>query len=123
RMTSMMAPAVVLFEDGPRIAIGTGGSNRIRSAILQVLVNLIDYNMSVEQAVNAPRIHLEGDLLSIEDGFKPDVLKDIKAVYPKHTVWPNLNLFFGGAHTVMSDTGDFSASGDPRRGGVAVIAN
>ncbi len=123
RMTSMMAPALVLFEDGRRIAIGSGGSNRIRSAILQVLINLIDYSMSAEQAVNAPRIHLEGDLLSIEDGFKPEALEDITAVYPHHTVWPNLNLFFGGAHTVMSDAGTFSASGDPRRGGVAIVAN
>jgi len=122
RMTSMMAPAIVLFKDGRRIAIGSGGSNRIRSAILQVLLNLIDYNMSVEKAVNAPRIHLESDLLSIEDGFKPDELQKIKAIYPKHTVWPNLNLFFGGAHTVMSNVDSFSACGDPRRGGVAVIA-
>lgn len=123
RMTSMMAPALVLFKDGRRVAIGSGGSNRIRSAILQVLLNLIDYNMPVEQAVNAPRIHLEGDLLSIEDGFTPAALEDIKATYPLHTVWPNLNLFFGGAHTVMSDAGIFSAGGDPRRGGVAIIAN
>jgi len=118
-----MAPALVLFKDGRRVAIGSGGSNRIRSAILQVLLNLIDYNMPVEQAVNAPRIHLEGDLLSIEDGFTPAALEDIKATYPRHTVWPNLNLFFGGAHTVMSDAGTFSAGGDPRRGGVAIIAN
>ena len=123
RMTSMMAPAMVLFKDGRRIAIGSGGSNRIRSAILQVLLNLIDYRMSVEQAVNAPRIHLEGDLLSIENGFKPDELMEIITQYPRHTVWPNLNQFFGGAHTVMSDATTFSASGDPRRGGVAVVAN
>jgi gamma-glutamyltranspeptidase/glutathione hydrolase len=123
RMTSMMAPAVVLFKDGRRCAIGSGGSNRIRSAILQVLVNLIDYHMSVEQAVNAPRIHLEGDLLSIEGGFKPDQLVNVKAAYPKHTVWPDLNLFFGGAHTVMSDSNTYSATGDPRRGGVAIVAN
>jgi gamma-glutamyltranspeptidase/glutathione hydrolase len=123
RMTSMMAPAVVLFKDGRRCAIGSGGSNRIRSAILQVLVNLIDYHMSVEQAVIAPRIHLEGDLLSIEGGFKPDELVNVKAAYPKHTVWPDLNLFFGGAHTVMSDSNTYSATGDPRRGGVAIVAN
>ena len=123
RMTSMMAPAIVLFKDGRRIAIGSGGSNRIRSAILQVLLNLIDYHMPVEQAVHAPRIHLEGDLLSIEDGFKPEHLAAVTAAYPNHTVWPNLNLFFGGAHTVMSDTNGFSASGDPRRGGVAAFAS
>jgi gamma-glutamyltranspeptidase/glutathione hydrolase len=123
RMTSMMAPAVILFKDGRRVAIGSGGSNRIRSAILQVLLNLIDYNMPVDEAVNAPRIHLEGELLSIENGFRPDELTDVILEYPKHTVWPTQNLFFGGAHTVMSDAGNFYATGDPRRGGAATIAD
>ncbi|MGW8228187.1 MAG: gamma-glutamyltransferase [Gammaproteobacteria bacterium] len=121
RMTSMMAPAIVLFKNGRQVAIGSGGSNRIRSAILQVLLNLIDYRMPVEAAVNAPRIHLEGELLSIENGFKPSELIDIMLEYPQHTVWPTQNLFFGGAHTVMSDTGNFYATGDPRRGGAAAI--
>jgi len=119
RMTSMMAPAIVLFKDGRQAAIGSGGSNRIRSAILQVLLNLIDYHMPVEEAVNAPRLHLEGDLLSIENGFKPDELIDIMLEYPQHTVWPTQNLFFGGAHTVMSDANNFYAIGDSRRGGAA----
>ena len=121
RMTSMMAPAIVLFKNGRQVAIGSGGSNRIRSAILQVLLNLIDYRMPVEAAVNAPRIHLEGELLSIENGFKPNELIDIMLEYPQHTVWPAQNLFFGGAHTVMSDAGNFYATGDLRRGGAAAI--
>lgn len=119
RMTSMMAPGVILFEDGRRIAIGSGGSNRIRSAILQVLTNLIDYGMSVEQAVNAPRIHLEGEHLSIENGFNPAELGAVQSDYPDHTVWPTQNLFFGGTHTVMSDGDVFQGCGDPRRGGAA----
>ena len=123
RMTSMMAPAVILFKDGRRAAIGSGGSNRIRSAILQVLVNLIDYKMPVEEAVNAPRIHLEAELLSIENGFNPEALTDIMLEYPKHTLWPTQNLFFGGAHTVMSKGANFYATGDPRRGGAAAIVS
>ena len=123
RMTSMMAPAVILFKDGRSVAIGSGGSNRIRSAILQVLLNLIDYNMPVEQAVNAPRIHLEGQLLSLEKGFNPEALDDILKEYPQHTLWPSQNLFFGGAHTVMRDGDHFYAAGDPRRGGMAAIAH
>ena len=123
RMTSMMAPAVILFKDGRRVAIGSGGSNRIRSAILQVLLNLIDHNMSVEQAVNAPRIHLEGKLLSVEKGFNSDALNTMLLEYPHHTLWPSQNLFFGGAHTVMRDAGQFYAAGDPRRGGATAIAS
>ena len=57
------------MADGTRFALGSGGSNRIRSAITQVLVNLLDFGMTPEQAVAAPRIHLEGDMLSLEPGF------------------------------------------------------
>ena len=123
RMTSMMAPAVILFKDGRRVAIGSGGSNRIRSAILQVLLNLIDYHMPVDIAVNAPRIHLEQELLSIESGFDSQELTSLLLAYPKHMLWPSQNLFFGGAHTVMSDAGHFYAVGDPRRGGAAASAD
>ncbi|MEZ5478018.1 MAG: gamma-glutamyltransferase [Thiolinea sp.] len=120
RMTSMMAPAIVLCADGREIAIGSGGSNRIRSAILQVLSQLIDHQLPVEQAVAAPRIHLERDLLNIEGGFAPEQLTQLVQAYPRHCVWEDLNLFFGGAHTVVRDRQGFSGSGDPRRGGVCV---
>ena len=59
RLSSMMAPTIVLQPDGTVIALGTGGSNRIRTAILQVAVNLLDHGMSLEDAVTAPRLHLE----------------------------------------------------------------
>ena len=121
RMTSMMAPCLVLFDDGREIALGSGGSNRIRSAILQVLSNLIDHGLTVKQAVEAPRIHLENDHLSIEGGFDQHNLNELQKTFPQHTLWPTRNLFFGGAHTVMRDGDNFSGAGDPRRGGVAKL--
>jgi gamma-glutamyltranspeptidase / glutathione hydrolase len=117
RMTSMMAPSVVLRPDSV-IAIGSGGSNRIRSAILQVLVNVIDLRMALEPAVYSPRVHLEGELLSLEGGFDLEALTPLLAAFPDHTAWPALNLFSGGTHTVMSAGRDFHCAGDPRRGGV-----
>lgn len=121
RMTSMMAPAVIHFDDGRRIATGSGGSNRIRSALLQVLVNLIDHGMSVEDAVTAPRIHLEGEHLSLEAGFEAAALATSLAAWPDHTLWPSSHLFFGGAHTVLGEGKTLHGAGDPRRGGVAVV--
>ena len=59
RLSSMMAPTIILEPDGAVTALGTGGSNRIRSAILQVAVNLLDHGMSLEDAVEAPRLHVE----------------------------------------------------------------
>ncbi len=60
RLTSMMAPTLVRSPDGHRWALGSGGSNRIRSAILQVLVGLLDHGLPVEEAVARPRLHAEG---------------------------------------------------------------
>ena len=121
RMSSMMAPSALELEDGTRIATGSGGSNRIRSAILQVLVNLLDYNMDVKQAVEAARIHLEGTQLHLEPPSRSSALRNLREDYPNQCAWTGNNLFFGGAHTVMrSANGDISGAGDPRRGGVFV---
>jgi gamma-glutamyltranspeptidase/glutathione hydrolase len=117
-MTSMMAPSLIQKSDGTLVALGSGGSNRIRTALVQVIVNLIDFGMDVESAVVGPRIHLEGERLSAEDGFADEDLQRLLAEYPDHESWPGRNLFFGGAHTVTVKNGVFVGSGDPRRGGV-----
>ncbi|MGH8501614.1 MAG: gamma-glutamyltransferase family protein [Gammaproteobacteria bacterium] len=121
RMSSMMAPSLVLRPNGDLIATGSGGSNRIRTAILQVLSNLIDFDMDVEPAVCSPRIHLEGSRLSLEGGLDVEKLDPLLAAFPEHETWPELNLFFGGAHTVMRSGREFRGAGDPRRGGVVRI--
>jgi gamma-glutamyltranspeptidase/glutathione hydrolase len=121
RMTSMMAPTAVLWRDGRVAVTGTGGSNRIRSVILQMLTNLVDYEMHVEDAVNAPRMHWDEGLLSIEGGFDRDRVERLIRGFPEHHVWEDRNLFFGGAHTVATDGRQFSGAGDPRRGGESRI--
>ena len=123
RLASMMSPAVVELPDGTRFALGSGGSNRIRSAVTQVLVNLLDFGMTLEEAVSAPRMHLEGQMLSIEPGFNPDALFALESAAPVSHLWPEKNLFFGGVHTVsVKPGGIFDGAGDPRRGGVVAFA-
>ena len=121
RMTSMMAPSLIQRGDGAVMATGSGGSNRIRTALLQVMMNLIHFKMDVTEAVLSPRIHLEGDKLSVEGGFALDEVERLVADYPDHEVWSERNLFFGGAHTVTVREGEFSGVGDPRRGGVCQV--
>ena len=123
RLASMMTPAIVSLPDGRQIALGSGGSNRIRSAILQVLVNILDFNMELEAAVIAPRLHLEGNQLSLEAGFSDAALQSLQASWPDVEHWPELNLYFGGVHAVERRAdGGFHAAGDPRRGGAVAIA-
>ncbi len=122
RMSSMMAPTVALFADGRTIAAGSGGSNRIRTALLQLLVNLIDLDMDLEQAVRAPRIHIEDEVLNVEGGVEAEIVEKLIAEFPQHRVFDELNLFFGGTHTVeRKANGGLGGEGDPRRGGVCTF--
>lgn len=117
RVSSMMAPT--LAEDRRHlIAIGSGGSNRLRTAILQTLSNMIDFGMPPTAAVNAPRIHFERDGLDVEPGLPAAAIDALRAQYPKLRTWESQNLFFGGTHTVCWDGRTFTGAGDPRRGGV-----
>jgi gamma-glutamyltranspeptidase/glutathione hydrolase len=119
RIASMMAPTLVVTSDGQVIATGSGGSNRIRSAIMQVLVNLIDFKMPIEQAVEQSRMHYENDLLNIEPGPAEDVVAALRTQFPQVNLWSHKSLFYGGAHSVMRNkNGALSGSGDSRRGGV-----
>jgi gamma-glutamyltranspeptidase/glutathione hydrolase len=122
RLPSMMAPTVVLDEHGaPELALGSAGSNRIRSTLLQVIVNVIDRGMTAAQAVDAPRLHYEGGLVYAEPGIDGALLED--AGYTM-SWFRDRNLFFGGCQAVERDsrTGAPAGAGDPRRGGAVVVA-
>ena len=127
RLASMMSPSIALLEDGSVVALGSGGSNRIRTAILQVLSNLIDFRMPVDAAVHAPRLHFEAGVLNIEADFDAAVYERLPAglgdLVRKTINWPRHNLFFGGVHAVCRrHGGSWETTGDPRRGGAALIA-
>lgn len=121
RVASMMAPTIA-SDRNHLIVTGSGGSNRLRTAILQTLIHLIDFSMTAADAVTAPRIHYERDELHIEPGLPDDVLTALRSDYPQLVVWQARNLYFGGAHSVVWDGHRFDGAGDPRRGGVFRIA-
>ena len=123
RMSSMMAPSLIIDPTGRVTALGSGGSNRIRTAILQVLINLLNFDMPVEDAVSCPRIHYERGLLNVEPGFPDSAFVDLSQDHDDIKRWDELNLFFGGVHAVRSDVrrGVFDGAGDPRRGGVSIV--
>lgn len=123
RIASMMAPTLIFTDDGRSIATGSGGSNRIRSAIMQVLINLLDFGFSLDEAVEQARIHYEAGHLNLESGPSQNTLNVLREEFPQQRIWPEKNLFFGGAHTVLSDAaGQLSGRGDSRRGGVCLTA-
>jgi gamma-glutamyltranspeptidase/glutathione hydrolase len=119
RMPSMMAPSVVTRGDEVELVLGSAGSNRIRSAILQTIVGVVDHGLSVHDAVCAPRVHFESGVLYAEPGID---LARLASPDRQVVGFRSLNLFFGGVQAVHSRRGHLTGAGDPRRGGVAVTA-
>ena len=125
RVPSMMAPTVVLHDDVPEIALGSAGSNRIRSAILQTILNIVDFNLEAASAVELPRLHLERGIVEAEPGVDPRALDSLERSGWTVQRWQERNLYFGGVQAVARDpdTGELSGGGDPRRGGAAVVVD
>jgi gamma-glutamyltranspeptidase/glutathione hydrolase len=122
RIPSMMAPTVVLRDGVPEVALGSAGSNRIRSAILQTILAVVDDGMGAQDAVDTPRVHYEGGVVEAEPGIDEEGLRALERDGWKVQRWRERNLYFGGAQAVARDagTGVLSGGGDPRRGGVAI---
>ncbi|HET8820119.1 MAG TPA: gamma-glutamyltransferase [Thermoleophilaceae bacterium] len=125
RVPSMMAPTVVLSGGRPEIAIGSAGSNRIRSAILQTVLGVVDHGMPAQEAVSAPRLHVEERQVDAEPGVEEDALERLEESGWTVRKWSELNLFFGGVQAVARDAGTdrLTGGGDPRRGGVAIVVD
>ena len=101
--------------------LGSAGSNRIRSAILQTIVGVVDHGLGAREAVDAPRMHFEDGIVYHEPGLE---LPAAPASGPVREVvrFHAPNLFFGGVQAVHSSGAGLTGAGDPRRGGVAVSA-
>src|SRR4051794_17144349 len=118
RLTSMMAPSIVLRDGAPRLVVGSAGSARLRGAILQVVANVMGRGMDVAAAVEAPRVHAEAGVVHCED---PAVADALEAEGRAVVRWRDRNLFFGGVSAVEIRDGEAAAAGDPRRGGASVV--
>ena len=117
RVASMMAPSVVVGPDGDvRLVLGSGGSKRIRTALLQVLAAVVDQGRTLADAVESPRLHWDGTVMHVEPGWADDAIAALEARWPVAR-WTVRDLYFGGVHAVAPGT----AAGDPRRGGTASV--
>jgi gamma-glutamyltranspeptidase/glutathione hydrolase len=125
RLPTMMTPVIVLKNGMTRLVVGSGGSIRIRSAVLQTLSNLLDYDMTLEDAVNRARVHVESGALQCEAGCDGTAVDQLEAMGYSVNRWQTRGIYFGGAHAVARrEDGRLEAAGDNRRGGaVAEMRN
>jgi gamma-glutamyltranspeptidase/glutathione hydrolase len=122
RMTSMMAPSIVVHDGEPRLVVGSAGSVRLRGAIMQVVANVIGHGLGVGEAIDRPRVHVDEPHVHCEGGLDPAAMDALEAAGYDVVRWRRRNLFFGGAAAVeRRDDGSLAAAGDPRRGGHGVV--
>lgn len=119
RVGSMMAPSLLLRDGAVEIVAGSGGSKRIRTALFQVIGHVADFGVGVGEAIEAPRVHWDGEIVQLEPGFSADVVEALRRIWPVN-VWAESNLYFGGVNAVAPRGG---AAADPRRGGCARIVS
>jgi gamma-glutamyltranspeptidase/glutathione hydrolase len=119
RLPSMMAPTIVSRRGRPELVLGSAGSNRIRSAILQTIVRVLDEGITAPEAVCAPRLHYEDGVVFLEPGIDERELAGLGLQLARFAA---PNLFFGGVQAAQRDAdGRLWGGGDPRRGGDAVV--
>ena len=127
RMRTTISPTIVLKDGKPLLTIGTPGAGRIISTMTTLLVNIIDHNMSLQEAIEAPRFYVRdgSDSFECESRVPAEVLEGLKSLgYPidDSSIKADYDLYFGGAQGVMIDytTGEFVGAADPRRDGAAI---
>jgi gamma-glutamyltranspeptidase/glutathione hydrolase len=123
RMATMMSPTIFVRDGHPVLALGSGGSNRLRTAILQVAMNVLDQDMALGEAVDASRIHAEPDRFFaevVESEALADAFRVISEPFEERELFPGRSLYFGGVHAVgWRADGRLVGYGDPRRGGAS----
>ena len=125
RMRTTIAPTIVLDRGQVVLALGTPGAARIVSATTLLVSNVIDYRMSIQAAIDAPRFHARDTEagLSIEARVPAATQAALEAMGYTLERYGDFDLFFGGAQGIQRDprTGRLTGGADPRRDG-AVIA-
>lgn len=119
RVASMMAPSLVVGPSGDvELVVGSGGSKRIRTALLQVIAGRVDQQRSLVDAVEGPRVHWDGTQLHVEPGWPEAAVLALEARWPVRR-WTQRELYFGGVHAVAPGR----AAADPRRGGAVYVGH
>jgi gamma-glutamyltranspeptidase/glutathione hydrolase len=117
RVGSMMSPSLLTRGNEVELVIGSGGSKRIRTAVSQVLSQIVDFKRDLKEAVDAPRLYWDGEVVQVEPGFSEESLAELGS-FLELNVWNRKDVYFGGVHAVVPGV---SGAGDPRRGGCVEV--
>jgi gamma-glutamyltranspeptidase/glutathione hydrolase len=121
RMRTTIAPTIIAKDGNPFVTMGTPGAGRIISTMVILTVNLIDFDMGVQEAIESPRFYARDTekLLSLESRIPKETQEWLKSIGYSIKEYPPFDLFFGGAQAILVDpkTGIMHGGADPRRDG------
>lgn len=122
RPSSSIAPTLVLKDGKPFMTLGTPGGPRIISALAQIIMNVIDFGMGMDEAIEAPRVHCITKTLYVEGRIDKSVVEKLEALGHKVSVRAEYDNYFGGAQGILIDSKlkKLFGGADSRRDGVAV---
>jgi gamma-glutamyltranspeptidase/glutathione hydrolase len=114
---SSMTPTIVLKDGKPFLALGSPGSQTIINTVLETIINVIDWKMNVQDAVNWPRFHHAWmpDTLAMEPGYSPDTI----ALLEKWGYTVRVGQRQGDCDAILFSEGWLEGAADPRTGGLA----
>lgn len=113
----MLAPTLVFDGGGLALALGAAGGTRLRSALVQAGARIVDLGWEPQDAVDAPRLHVDGRVVHAEPGVEERGLQLLAAEGYEVRRWDALHHFFGG----VSCVGRGGPAGDPRRDGLGLV--
>ena len=110
------SPTIVLKGDEPHMTVGSPAGRRQQGACCQVMLNVFEHSMGIQEAISAPRIHCEGNVLWIESRVPAEVRERLAGMGHEVVSTPDYFMFFGGAQGILLDIkGTLHGGADPRR--------
>lgn len=119
---SSIAPTLVLKEGKPFLSLGTPGGSRIIGALAQIIINIIDFDMSIDDAIEAPRVHTSNDILHLEGRIAKSIVSDLEKIGHTVKLHTDYDNYFGGAQGILIDykNNELRGGADSRRDGVSL---
>jgi len=118
RCVHTLMPGLIMKGGKPFAALGLKGGHVQPQVQVQIITNLIDFGMTIQEAITAPRFnHLEGAKFGLEPGIPESIVQELKR--RGHEIVSGNPESFGGAHAIMihPESGAFIGGSDPRKGG------
>jgi gamma-glutamyltranspeptidase / glutathione hydrolase len=117
-----MAPTIVYRGDQPALVIGAPGASRIITGVLQVLLNVLDFGMSVGEAVLAPRFDCQGERIVVQNRIPEYVCEQVRRRHPVVRM-PQSHGQIGLVQAIAVDpaTGGLSGCADTGSSGMALL--